>query len=109
MTVPGYVLLEEISRGGRRVAYRAIRERDRRRVIVKTFLVPFPDAAEVGALAREHELFSSLDVPGLARSLGVETESDRSALILDDPGGVPLASLWQVAEERGIVPKTVDA
>ncbi len=93
MIAPGYTLLEEIHRGRRRAVYRAVRQRDGTRVILKTSAAPFPPPDEEAALLREAELLAGIQVAGVVRALGVETLPDRPALVLEDAGGVPLRAL----------------
>jgi PAS domain S-box-containing protein len=93
MIIPGYDIQQEIYRGRRRVVYRAVRQRDGRRAVIKTAVDEFPAPAQLSALRREYQILSSLATGGVARPLELVTYHDRVALVLEDVGGVPLKQL----------------
>ena len=93
MIIPGYEIQQELYRGRRRVVFRALRERDRRPVVIKTPSDEFPTPAQLTALRREYQILSSVELEGVARPLELVTYRDRLALVLEDAGGVPLKSL----------------
>ena len=90
MLTSGYSIVEEVHGGRRRVLYRARHPRDGARVLLSTFVNPFPTSAETAALRREGELLASLAGPGIVRCHGLENVADRCALVLDDSGGTTL-------------------
>jgi predicted ATPase len=93
MNIPGYKIQQEIYRGRRRVVFRAVRERDGYRAVVKTSSDEFPTPAQLSALRREHQILSSLGIEGVARPLELVIHRDRIALVLEDAGGMPLKEL----------------
>jgi len=90
MLTSGYSIVQEVHGGRRRVLYRARHPRDGARVLLSTFVNPFPTGVESAALRREGELLASLAGPGVVRCHGLENVADRCALVLDDPGGTTL-------------------
>src|SRR5690242_5339587 len=91
--VPGYSVTAELHRGRKRVVFRATRDRDGARVILKTLVDEYPSPGETAALRREYDLLGTLDVPGVAVAIGLESYRDRVALVLEDVGGTPLKTL----------------
>jgi predicted ATPase/transcriptional regulator with GAF, ATPase, and Fis domain len=90
MLTSGYSIVEEVHGGRRRVLYRARHPRDGARILLSTFVNPFPTAAESAALRREGELLASLAGAGVVGCHGLENVADRCALVLHDPGGTTL-------------------
>jgi len=88
--LPGYTVTEEVYRGRTRVVYRATRDRDGARVILKT-LVEGSGAA--GTLDREFGLISGLDLDGVPRAIELVTVGDRAILVLEDAGRTRLKTL----------------
>ena len=68
--LPGYTVTEEVYRGRRRVVYRATRESDGARVVLKTLV---EGAGGAGALRREFDLIRSLDLEGVPRAIEIVT------------------------------------
>jgi predicted ATPase/transcriptional regulator with GAF, ATPase, and Fis domain/tRNA A-37 threonylcarbamoyl transferase component Bud32 len=93
MNVPGYTVGAEIHRGSKRVVFRALRDRDRLPVIIKSYLDEYPTPLEIAALRREYELLRELTVAGVPAVYGLEAHRDRLALVLEDAGGSTLKSL----------------
>ena len=85
----GYTVAEEVYRGRRRVVYRAVRDRDGARVILKTVA---DGSGGAGTLGREYDLLRSLELPGVPRALELAHEGDRAVLVLEDAGRTRLAS-----------------
>ena len=93
MNLPGYTLSTEIHRGGKRVVYRATRDKDGVSVIVKSFLHEYPTPLETAGLRREYELIHGLGLAGVAQAYGLEIHRDRLALVLEDVGDRTLKAL----------------
>jgi predicted ATPase/serine phosphatase RsbU (regulator of sigma subunit)/tRNA A-37 threonylcarbamoyl transferase component Bud32 len=72
---------------------RALRIRDRARVLIKVPRSEYPTRRETAMLEHERSLLDSLrDVPGIARPIGVEKVGDRMGLVMEDVAGEPLSS-----------------
>ena len=93
MNLPGYTLQTEIHRGGKRVVYRATRDRDGISVIVKSFIQEYPTPLETAGLRREYDLIHGLGIAGVAQAYGLEVHRDRLALVLEDVGDRTLKAL----------------
>jgi len=94
INLPGYEILEKIYESTDSVAFRALRERDSRPVIVKTLKAEYPSPRVISKYRQEYELVSSLtDVPGIAQILGKEELNNSPVLIVEDFGGESLKSL----------------
>ena len=88
--LPGYTVTEEVYRGRRRVVYRATRDSDGARVVLKTLV---EGAGGSGALRREFDLIRSLDLEGVPRAIELVTAGDREILLLEDAGSARLKTL----------------
>jgi PAS domain S-box-containing protein len=86
----GYTVVEEVYRGRRRVVYRAVRDRDGARVILKTVA---DGSGGGGTLGREYDLLRGLDLGGVPRVLELSHEGDCAVLVLEDAGRTRLTSL----------------
>jgi serine/threonine protein kinase len=93
MNVPGYTVAGEIYRGGNRVVWRAIRDRDRLPVIIKLCAAEYPTPLETAGLRREYELLQELRIRGVPKAYDLEAHRDRLALVLEDAGGSTLKEL----------------
>ena len=92
MIAPGYRLIAELSREPSAVLYRAERHRDRARVLVKAATPGVHGPFAAAALRREHALIAALDGPGVPRVLALDESESGTVLVLEDPGGVLLAT-----------------
>jgi PAS domain S-box-containing protein len=88
--LPGYTVTEEVHRGRRRVVYRATRDRDGARVILKTLAEGTEGA---GTLGREYELIRSLELDAVPRAIELITVGSRVILVLEDAGPTRLKAL----------------
>ena len=89
--LPGYTVTEEVYRSRRRVVYRATRDRDGARVVLKTLVGRLGRRRRT--LRREFELIRSLDLEGVPRAIELVTVGDREILLLEDAGRTPLKAL----------------
>ena len=60
--------------------------------LVKTIRDAFPSRRVVRGLRQEHRLLESLDVPGVVKTYGLVEQDGWLGLLLEDFGGVSLAS-----------------
>ena len=92
-TVSTYTISALLSRGTRASVYRALRDEDGRRVVLK---VPDPQcsrARDLAQLKHEYKLGSSLDTAAVIKPLALATYEGIPALVLEDFGGESLAGL----------------
>jgi predicted ATPase/transcriptional regulator with GAF, ATPase, and Fis domain len=93
MQLPGYETTESLHLGRKRQIFRARRELDGARVIIKVLAAKFPSPAETASLRREFEILESLSLPGIVRAHALEMVRDRLALVLEDREGRTLREL----------------
>ncbi len=87
----GYQLVDELDRGDSYVLYRGLRRADASPVLLKCPLRAASGGAGLAALAREHEILSSLELEGVARPRDFDPAT--GTLVLEDVGAEPLSSL----------------
>jgi len=75
------------------MVFRALRQRDRVPVIIKSLVDEYPAPSDTAALRREYELIRGLDLSGVAEAFSLEAHRDRLALVLEDAGGSTLKTL----------------
>ncbi len=91
MKIPGYEVMEELTRSDWYCLSRARRNDGQETVLLKTPLRNAPTAAEIEALEREFALLCELAVPGIPTAL--DLRRDVGCLILEDFGGLPLRTI----------------
>ena len=87
---PSYTITEPLSRSGRAVLHRAIRDADRCPVILKVLDPRRSLPKDLERLKREYEIGRLLDTPAVVKPLALETYQGMSALVLPDCGGEAL-------------------
>lgn len=92
LTISGYSVTDQFY-SGNKLWYRAYRNQDSRSVIIKTFKTEYPSLEQLAALKNEYEITKHLEIAGMVASLDLVKFNNSLALILEDFGGQPLASL----------------
>jgi histidine kinase len=92
MLLEGYEIRETLAQSPSSLVCRALRQRDGRAVVIKSLAREYPSPREVGRLELEHRVLQQLDHPSVIRALALERDQDRSALVLEDFGGLDLPS-----------------
>ncbi|APR80735.1 Signal transduction histidine kinase CheA [Minicystis rosea] len=97
-----YTITEPIARGGRAILYRAIRNADGCRVVLKVLDARGSRPQDLEQLQQEYEIGKQLDTPAVVRPLALETHQGMPALVMEDFGGEALDRLLgaPVAVER---------
>jgi predicted ATPase/GAF domain-containing protein/tRNA A-37 threonylcarbamoyl transferase component Bud32 len=88
----GYQVSEKIHESQLAAIYRATRENDNKRVIIKVLNAEYPTPREVERIKREFEITKQLTMPGVITTYGMEQYQNTPALIFEDYGGVNLRS-----------------
>jgi predicted ATPase len=91
--IPGYEILSEIYRGGKRVVYRCLRSGERTPVIIKSVVGDFPSDRDLASLKRECEVLQNLQIEGVVKTHGLVRFRNCLALILEDVPGDTLRVL----------------
>ncbi|MDJ0835615.1 MAG: AAA family ATPase [Acidobacteriota bacterium] len=86
-TIAGYHIKETIYKGMRSLVYRAVRDSDRRPVIIKTHAESYPDGELVNRLLREVDLGKKVNHKNVIRYLDTCRHGHGVALIEEDFGG----------------------
>jgi len=85
-----YVLLEKLAESHRSVVFRAKKDDQSGKVILKILKRNFSSALDIARLKQETKLVQNLPAQGIIRNLGIVQHEDSVALILEDTGGVSL-------------------
>ena len=92
IAIPGYSITEELYAGDRTLIYRGIRDFDLYPVTIEVLQNPFPSINELMQLRHQYDIGKNLDLPNLVKILGLETDHNSYALILEDCGSISLKS-----------------
>jgi predicted ATPase/transcriptional regulator with GAF, ATPase, and Fis domain len=91
---PDYELIEELSRNKWHTLSRGRRRKDHQPVLLKVTRHDPPGVADVELLEREFESLRSLSFAGIPRAYELLRFEGGCGLVLEDPGGLPLTSLF---------------
>jgi hypothetical protein len=98
MQLEGYILSQPpIHEDAITVAYAALRQSDRRPVLIKCLNQKSPGLIGLNRLQNEYAITQTLDCPGITRSLALLTDRQELALVLETNGD---ASLEDYSVER---------
>ncbi len=89
---PGYELASVVRHGASRSVCQAREVASGEPVIIKSLLDRRASSQALGLLRHESRILSQLDTPGLARARGLLYHDGRPHLVMDDLGGISLAS-----------------
>ncbi len=91
IALPGYTIIEKVYEGVNTIVYRAQRELDDQRVILKLLKAEYPTPEELAKLYHEYEITRNLNSSGIIKVYALETfEYNQLALVIEDMGGVSL-------------------
>lgn len=90
VSIFGYQILEQLYNGSRTLVYRAIREDDKKPVIIKLLKNSFPDFNELVQFRNQYTIAKNLDIPGIVIFHSLEAYQNSYALVMEDFGGVSL-------------------
>jgi len=93
ITLPGYHIKEQLYKGSNTIVYRAIREDDRRSIVLKILKKEYPTPLELARFRREFEVTHNLQLPGVIITFGLEKYEYSLAIVLEDFGGDSLANV----------------
>jgi predicted ATPase/transcriptional regulator with GAF, ATPase, and Fis domain len=99
--IPGYEVSETLRHGDGQTLVRAQRCTDRQQVLLKISSREPASSADLADLAREASLLDGLEVMGVPRCVDLVRQPTRVALVLTDPGGLPL-SRWLESGPLGV-------
>ena len=93
MTIPGYELIEELTRNDWHALQRGRSLKDKRPVLLKVPHRQPPNHTDIELLEREFQILKDLSVAGVLRPYEMFRMNGRCCLVLEDRGGAPLHSL----------------
>ncbi|MBE9102455.1 serine/threonine protein kinase, partial [Vacuolonema iberomarrocanum] len=91
----GYTLAEQLYLGSRTVVYRGVQTAEQRPVVIKTLRHEYPSFSELVQLRNQYAIARDLPISGIVRPLSLEALSNGYALVMEDWGGVSLATYIQ--------------
>ncbi|MEY4344781.1 MAG: hypothetical protein RL032_613 [Pseudomonadota bacterium] len=108
--VPGYRIQATVHQSHKASIYRAVREVDQHRVVLKTLRTPHPTRGDIAQLQHEFQLARRLiDVPGVIRVEGFERFGHSVVLVMEDVAGVNLASYLGECRAAAKSPFSIDS
>ena len=88
-----YTITETLSHGGKAILYRAVRNEDRRPVVLKVLDPRHWRPLDTERLKHEYEIGKQLDTPAAVKPLALETHHGAPTLVLEDFGGQSLGQV----------------
>ncbi|MCP4372500.1 MAG: protein kinase, partial [Deltaproteobacteria bacterium] len=88
--IPKHKITEELFRSNRTIIYRALRDRDQTRVIIKTLNNEYPSNADLTRLKHEFHVIQKMVGAGLVHAYEQVKYGNNLALVLEDFQGVSL-------------------
>jgi predicted ATPase/signal transduction histidine kinase/CheY-like chemotaxis protein/tRNA A-37 threonylcarbamoyl transferase component Bud32 len=108
--VPGYRIESTIHQSHKTIIYRAVRESDQERVVLKTLRTPHPTRGEIAQLQHEFQLARRLiDVPGVIRVKSFERYGHSVAMVMEDADGIDLACYLRESRAAAKSPFSIDS
>ncbi|HEY9296186.1 MAG TPA: protein kinase, partial [Phormidium sp.] len=95
LKIGGYQILAQIYESANSEVYRAIRETDGERVILKVLKQDYPSPAELTRYKQEYELTRTLNQEGVIKAYGLEKYHNTLVMFVEDFGGESLKILKQ--------------
>jgi predicted ATPase/signal transduction histidine kinase len=89
----GYEIAEQIYAGSRTAVYRALRQSDRQRVVIKQLYNSYPTFSELLQFRNQYTIAKNLNIPGIVRPYSLESYGNSYVLVMEDCGGISLNRL----------------
>ncbi|WP_199303214.1 ATP-binding sensor histidine kinase [Oscillatoria sp. FACHB-1406] len=86
----GYLLSDNLYQGSRTLVYRAIRQFDKKPVILKFLRNPYPSFSELVQFRNQYTIAQNLNLPGIVKPLALESYGNGYALVMPDEGYISL-------------------
>ena len=84
--ISGYHIIEQIHQSSQTVIYKAVREKDRKPVVIKLMRKEYPTSEEIAQFSNQYLLSKNLDIPSIVKSYSLENYHKSYALIMEDFG-----------------------
>jgi predicted ATPase/signal transduction histidine kinase/tRNA A-37 threonylcarbamoyl transferase component Bud32 len=96
--IPGYCITQQIYSGSKTLVYRGIREKDRQAVILKLMRNEYPTFHEIAQFRKQYEIAKNLNITGVVKTYGLESDRNNYMLVLEDFGGLSLKNYMTSVE-----------
>ncbi|MGB6297897.1 MAG: AAA family ATPase [Rivularia sp. (in: cyanobacteria)] len=90
LSISGYQILEQLYNGLRTLVYRAIREADKKPVVIKILKNSLPDFSELVQFRNQYIIASRFNYPGIIQTYSLENYQNSYALVMEDIQGISL-------------------
>jgi predicted ATPase/signal transduction histidine kinase/tRNA A-37 threonylcarbamoyl transferase component Bud32 len=100
ITLGGYQILKQVYESVNSLVYRAIREEDKKAVILKVLKQDYPTPQELTRYKQEYEITRNLNLDGVVKADGLEPYQRTFVIILEDFGGSSLKQLMNVETQE---------
>ncbi|MBW4671571.1 MAG: AAA family ATPase [Cyanomargarita calcarea GSE-NOS-MK-12-04C] len=101
--IPGYQIVEQLYTGSRTVVYRAMRNSDSVRVVIKILSAEYPTFSELLQFRNQYTIAKNLNIPSIVYPLGLETYRNGYMLLMEDFGGISLREYIKSLETGYVV------
>ncbi len=101
INIPGYQISEELYNGSRTLVYRAIRDSDRKSVVIKLLKNPYPSFNELVQFRNQYTISKNLNAPEIIQTHSIEAYQNGYALVMEDFGGISLQK-WTLKQGIGL-------
>lgn len=88
--VPGYEIVEQLYIGSRTVVYRAIRNSDSNKVVIKILGAEYPTVSELLQFRMAYTIAKNLNISSIVYPLALETYRNGYMLVMEDFGAISL-------------------
>ncbi|MGB3512318.1 MAG: AAA family ATPase [Microcoleaceae cyanobacterium] len=88
--LPGYQITQKLYEGTRTLVYRGIRDSDSQTVVLKFLRNEYPTFNELLHFRNQYTITKNLNLPGVVKSLSLETYGNGYALVMEDTGAISL-------------------
>lgn len=96
LKIDGYQILTQIYNSAKSEVYRAIRQSDDQRVILKVLKQDYPTASELTRYKQEYELIRTLNQDGVIKAYSLEKYQNTLVMSVEDFGG----ESWKILQEN---------
>ncbi|MEH2170868.1 MAG: AAA family ATPase [Nostoc sp.] len=90
VALTGYQIHELIYSGSKTLVHRAIRESDKKPVVIKLLRREYPTFYELVRFRNQYTIAKNLDIDGIIRTYSLENYQNSYALVMEDLGGISL-------------------
>ncbi|MCJ8279929.1 MAG: protein kinase, partial [Rivularia sp. ALOHA_DT_140] len=99
VNISGYQVLEKLYDGSRTLVYRAVREDDRKPVVIKLLKNAHPNFSELLQFRNQYTIAKNLNSPGIIQTYSWETYQNSYVLVMEDIGGISLKHYFTNVEK----------